>query len=194
MIINANNLILQRIFLVFKHFFSFSYYKEMSARKNTDLNTPTDETQTPVENTKTALEPEPPSSQQIGGISTAVNIIDKIFKNTNVVEKPKVSFDTVPLDLSMPIERCYAINEDVYACVQVKLTTRTGLSFSQQTTSLLKPEELPSNLKCTNVLSNKNGSITAASVCVANENDVSMATDTLFNKFIPTIYSKLHKP
>lgn len=113
-------------------------------------------------------------------------IINKPIEGTN-------NNETVKINDKSYIERCYSIKENVYACLEVSLTPREGLKYSQDTQHLIKKEELPSTLSCSNIVNTSYGNISRASICSEKYNDIEMATDELFTKLIPTIKNSLNK-
>jgi hypothetical protein len=94
-------------------------------------------------------------------------------------------------DLNMLVNRCYAIDEETYACVSFNLSTRQGLDLANTTKDLIKPSEIPNNIKCHKVLENKEGTIHSASVCTTDKSNIKAASDQMFTTFIPTILSNI---
>lgn len=94
-------------------------------------------------------------------------------------------------DLNMLVHRCYAVDEETYACVSFNLSTRQGLEIANTTKDLIKPSEIPNNIKCYKILENKQGTINSASVCTTNKSNIKAASDQMFTTFIPTILSNI---
>lgn len=105
--------------------------------------------------------------------------------NDNVTNEPK------KVDLNMLVDRCYAIDEETYACVSFNLSTRQGLELANRTKDLIKPNEIPIGIECRKILENKEGTIQSASVCTTNNNNIKSASDQMFKTFIPTILSDI---
>tara|TARA_Y100000991_G_scaffold33307_1_gene21584 strand:- start:305 stop:865 length:561 start_codon:yes stop_codon:yes gene_type:complete len=93
--------------------------------------------------------------------------------------------------LNLKMERCYAIDEETYACVSLNLSSRQGLQLSNKTKDLIRPSELPSNLTCHKVMENKEGVLHSASVCTTDEKNIKNASDQIFSTFIPSILSNI---
>ena len=91
----------------------------------------------------------------------------------------------------MLVDRCYAIDEETYACVSFSLSTRQGLELADRTKDLIKPNEIPTGIECHKILENKEGTIHSASVCTTNKNNMKSASDQMFKTFIPTILSDI---
>ena len=105
--------------------------------------------------------------------------------NSNITNEPK------NVDLNMLVNRCYAIDEETYACVSFNLSTRKGLELANRTKDLIKPSEIPTGMECHKILENKEGTIQSASVCTTNKNNMKSASDQMFKTFIPTILSDI---
>ena len=93
--------------------------------------------------------------------------------------------------LNLKMERCYAIDEETYACVSLNVSSRQGLQLSNKTKDLIKPSELPSNLICHKVMENKEGILHSASVCTTDEKNIKDASDRIFSTFFPSILSNI---
>ncbi len=105
--------------------------------------------------------------------------------NSNITNEPK------RVDLNMLVDRCYAIDEETYACVSFNLSTRQGLEFANKTKDLIKLNEIPTGIECHKILENKEGTIQSASVCTTNKSNIKSASDQMFKTFIPTILSDI---
>jgi len=121
------------------------------------------------------------------------NVIDiQTPGNVPVTEtENQVNDKTLKNDLNMLVHRCYAIDEETYACVSFNLSTRQGLEIANTTKDLIKPSEIPNNIKCHKILENKQGTISSASVCTTNKSNIKSASDQMFTTFIPTILSNI---
>ena len=115
-------------------------------------------------------------------------------ENTPKIETIENNSETTKMktnNLSMLVNRCYAIDEETYACVSFNLSTRQGLELANTTKDLIKPSEIPNNVTCHKILENKEGTIHSASVCTTDKNNIKTASDQMFTTFIPTILSNI---
>ena len=137
----------------------------------------------PSTTTTSSAEPITPASSETAS--------DTISNTPPTPPTPPTATSNSQINLNSLINRCYAIDEETYACVSVNVNTREGLEFSRKTSDLIKPEEIPSHIVCKDVLENKIGSINSASICTHDEKNIKLASDELFKNFIPVIISRL---
>jgi len=92
--------------------------------------------------------------------------------------------------LHMTIERCYAINENTFGCVEVELDTKKGLKYISNTNDLIPKDQLPDSLVCKNILQSSVGSVQNASICSNTQYNDADASH-MFKNFIPIILNKI---
>jgi len=111
-------------------------------------------------------------------------ILDQVVK---IEETQKTD---VNKNLHMTIERCYAINENTFGCVEVELDTKKGLKYVSNTNDLISKDQLPDSLVCKNILQTSVGNVQNASICSNTEyNDAD--SSHMFKHFIPIILNKI---